>query len=132
MTATAIAEPPVWNLSDLYDAIDDPSIEADVAAARERAAAFEAGYAGRIATAELSAQTLRAALDEYEAIVCLQTRPMAYAHLRFSADTADPALGAFLQRMQEARTASTRHLIFFDLEIGKIPEETFGRIIGEP
>src|SRR5439155_8778995 len=105
---------------------------ADVAAARERAAAFEAGYAGRIATAELSAQTLRAAADEYEGILRLQTRPMAYAHLRFSADTADPALGAFLQRMQEARTASTRHLIFLDLEIGQIAEATFTAIIGDP
>ncbi len=124
--------PPVWDLSDLYDAVDDPRIAADVTAARERAQALEARYAGRIACPELSAETLRSALDEYEAILRLQDRPMAYAHLRFSADTADPALGAFLQRMQEARTASTRHLIFLDLEIGKIPETTFADLIGDP
>jgi oligoendopeptidase F len=128
---TAAPSAPVWDLSDLYDAIEDPRIEADVAAARERAEAFESRYAGRIAVAELSAETLRAALDEYEAILRLQTRPMAYAHLRFSADTADPALGAFLQRMQEARTASARHLIFFDLEIGQVPEATYARLIDE-
>jgi oligoendopeptidase F len=132
-TAVSSAPPsPAWDLSDLYDALDDPQIGADVTAARERAEAFEKRYAGRIATTELTAATLRAALDEYEAILRLQTRPIAYAHLRFSADTADPALGAFLQRMQEERTASTRHLIFFDLEIGKIPEETFQRVIADP
>ena len=131
MTTTTVS-PPVWDLSDLYAAIDDPRIEADVAAARERAQAFEARYAGQIAAAAVSAETLRGALDEYEAILCLHDRPMAYAHLRFSADTADPALGAFLQRMQEARTASTRHLIFLDLEIGQIPEATFTAIIGDP
>ena len=88
MTTTPVS-PPVWDLSDLYDAIDDPRIEADVAAARERAQAFEARYAGQIAAAAVSAETLRGALDEYEAILCLQDRPMAYAHLRFSADTAE-------------------------------------------
>jgi oligoendopeptidase F len=133
LMATAAAPPsqpaPAWNLSDLYDSIDDPRITADVTAAREQAQAFEKQYAGRIATAELTAATLKQALDEYEAILRLQTRPIAYAHLRFSADTADSVLGAFFQRMQEERTASTRHLIFFDLEIGKIPEETFNRII---
>jgi oligoendopeptidase F len=129
---TLTTSPPVWDLSDLYDSIDDPRIAADVAAARERAQAFETRYAGRIAARALTAETLRAALDEYEAILRQQDRPIAYAHLRFSADTSDPALGAFLQRMQEARTASTRHLIFLDLEVGKIPEATFAGIIGDP
>src|SRR5512138_3040508 len=89
--STAAATAPVWNLSDLYDSIEDPRIAADVSAARERAQALEAAYTGRIAAAELTTDTLRAALDEYEAILRLQDRPMAYASLRFSADTADPA-----------------------------------------
>ena len=63
MTTTPVS-PPVWDLSDLYDAIDDPRIEADVAAAQARAQAFEARYAGQIASPALSAETLRAALDE--------------------------------------------------------------------
>src|ERR1043166_5914933 len=37
-----------------------------------------------------------------------------------------------MQKMQEARTATSRHLIFFDLEIGKIPVETFDRAIADP
>jgi oligoendopeptidase F len=129
---TAAPSAPVWNLSDLYDSIEDPRIEADVTAARERAQSLEATYTGRIAASDLTAETLRLALDEYESILRQQDRPMVYASLRFSADTADPALGAFLQRMQEARTASTRHLIFLDLEIGKIPEAMFARIIDDP
>src|SRR5438270_12848142 len=68
---TAAPSAPVWNLSDLYDTLEDPRIGADVSAARERAEALEAAYTGRIATAELSAETLRAALDEYEAILRL-------------------------------------------------------------
>src|SRR5258708_21985404 len=99
---TAAPSAPAWNLSDLYDSLEDPRIAADVAAARERAQALEATYAGRIASATLTAESLRAALDEYEAVLRLQDRPMVYASLRFSADTADAALGAFLQRMQEA------------------------------
>jgi oligoendopeptidase F len=129
---TAAPSAPVWDLADLYDSVEDPRIAADVATARERAQALEAAYTGRITSTDLTAETLRAAMDEYEAIMRLQDRPMVYASLRFSADTADPALGAFLQRMQEARTASTRHLIFVDLEISNMPEKTFDRVIDAP
>jgi oligoendopeptidase F len=43
----------------------------------------------------------------------------------------DPRCGALLQRMQEVGTEIATHLIFFDLEIGKIPQDTFDRIIGD-
>src|ERR1041384_1243900 len=114
----AVQEAPiVWDLSDLYAGIDDPALNSDTDRLRQRARAFEERYRARIAGDDGTAETLRAALDEYEEINRLRTRPLAYASLMFSADTSDPARGALLQRMQVESTSISTHLIFFDLEI---------------
>jgi oligoendopeptidase F len=121
-----------WDLSDLYKGLDDPALLEDPVRIRERAQAFEDRYRGRIAAADCTPETLREALDEYERINRLRVRPMAYAGLMFSADTSDPARGAMLQRMQQEGTAISRHLLFFELEIGRMPEETFRRAAADP
>ncbi len=46
-----------------------------------------------------------------------------YAALRFSADTADPATGALLQKAQEQATAIETTLLFFELEWAALPQE---------
>jgi oligoendopeptidase F len=129
----AIQEPPVvWDLSDLYSGISDPALDGDYQRLSERAAAFEQRYRGRIATEECSAVTLREALDEYEEINRQRAKPLAFASLMFSADTTDAARGALLQKMQVKSTAISTHLIFFDLEIGRLPEQTFSQLVGDP
>ncbi len=129
---TALAAPPVWDLSDLYSGLDDPRLQSDLDRVREQARAFEEAYRGKIAAPECTPATLRAALDEYDRLNRERARPIAYAGLQFSANTADPARGALLQRMQVENTGISTHLIFFDLEIGRIPDATFAAIIGDP
>ncbi|MFN3651812.1 MAG: M3 family oligoendopeptidase [Armatimonadota bacterium] len=129
---TPPSAPPAWDLSDLYTGFEDPALRTDLDASLARAQEFEAKYRNRIATAELQPETLRQAMEEYDALNRLKIRPLAYAHLMFAADTADPARGAFFQRLQQENTASSAHLIFFELEIGKIPQETFDRVIADP
>ncbi len=46
-----------------------------------------------------------------------------YAALRFSTDTADPANGALLQKVQEQETAIETTLLFFELEWAALPDE---------
>ena len=46
----------------------------------------------------------------------LAGRAANYAHLRFAADTEDPAIGALLQRVTERATAIQTQLLFFELE----------------
>ena len=130
---TADAAPPVvWDLSDLYSGIDDPSIQTDHERLLARAAAFEGRYKSRLSASDCSAATLRAALDEYEAILRNRVRPGVYSSLLFSADTSDPARGALLQQIRSQGTAISIHLLFVPLEIGKMPEETFQALIGDP
>jgi oligoendopeptidase F len=131
MTAT-LSEAPVWDLSDLYSGLDDPAIQRDCDRLRERACSFEERYRGRIAASECTTALLRAALDEYEEILRDRAKPVAYSSLMFNADTRDPARGALLQKMRAERTAITVHLIFFELELGRMPEGTFRRLIEDP
>ena len=46
----------------------------------------------------------------------LAGRALNYAHLRFAGDTADPAIGALMQKGTERATALQTRLLFFELE----------------
>src|SRR5947209_3125389 len=104
-----------WDLSALFAGIEDPAIETHLAAVQARAQRFEERYRGRIDHPELTVATLREALAEFEAISQEQTKPVAFAHLVFAADTSDARHGAFLQRIRERSTQISLHLLFFEL-----------------
>lgn len=123
---------PTWDLSDLYAGVDDPRLEADMQAGRVRAEEFARRFKGTIAVADLTAAHLRAALDEYEALLRSQYRPQAFASLLFSTNTQDPARGALLQKSREFGSAAGTLLVFFDLEIGQIPEAAYQTISTSP
>src|ERR1700720_2193685 len=74
-------------------------VERRLADALERAQTFATRYAGRLS--ELDSEGLREAMQELAVIHELIGRAGAYAALRFSTDTADPANGALLQVAQE-------------------------------
>ena len=62
-------------------------------------------------------------MTELQEISELASRSGHYAMLRFSVDTADPAIGALLQRMQEKSTAIETRLLFFELEWAALEDE---------
>ena len=86
-----------WDLSSLVYGEDDAGADRLLGEATTRAQVFAETYAGRIA--ELDAPTFGAAVRELQEISELASRAGNYAMLRFSIDTADPALGALLQRV---------------------------------
>jgi oligoendopeptidase F len=116
-TAAAGLADVAWDLSDLLDGAGrDPAaaVDAMLEEAQRRADAFAAEHAGRVA--ELDGPGLVAAMRELAALEELAGRAGSYAHLAFSTDTADPARGALLQRMQEQATGIETRLLFFQLE----------------
>ncbi|MBM4069973.1 MAG: M3 family oligoendopeptidase [Planctomycetes bacterium] len=122
-----------WNLSDLYQSVDDPKIGADLAGALERARAFEARYRGKIETLDAaSAGLLREALIELEGLFEQLDRPAVYAGLVHAAKTDDSRHGALLSRTREERTASNKHLIFFDLEWVKVADDVVAKLLANP
>ena len=121
-----------WNLGDLFSGADDPKLGAALAAAQTRAEQFEAEYKGKIASLELPAETLGAALREYEAIQQEAAKPIAFASLWFTTDTGDPARGAFLQKMREESTRLSLPLLFFELELAALADDTLAPLLNTP
>ncbi len=103
-----------WDLSPLVHGEDDAGADRLLDEATQRAQAFADTYAGRLG--ELEQAQFAAAVTELQEISELASRAGNYAMLRFSIDTADPALGALLQRVQEKSTQIETKLIFFELE----------------
>ncbi len=114
-----------WNLDDLLageSAEDDESaVSSLLEKADEGAAAFAAEYEGKVAS--LDSDGLRVAMEKLAGISDFAGRALNYAHLRFAADTADPANGALLQMGSEKATAIQTRLIFFELEWAALDDE---------
>jgi oligoendopeptidase F len=103
-----------WDLEPLVEGEGEPGVERRVREALERSQAFAGRYAGKLD--ELDSAGLREAMQELAEIHELVARAGYYAALRFSTDTADPANGALLQKVQEQETAIQTTLLFFELE----------------
>jgi oligoendopeptidase F len=110
-----------WDLSPLVYGEDDAGADRLLGEALQGAQSFAESYAGRIG--ELDPPTFAAAVAELQEISELASRAGNYAMLRFSIDTADPALGALLQRVQEKSTQIETQLIFFELEWAALEDE---------
>ncbi|NDJ36504.1 MAG: M3 family oligoendopeptidase [Chloroflexi bacterium] len=124
------AEEVSWDLTDLYSAQDDPAIDADLHSAQTTAQALAADYRGRIAT--LSAGALASMLQRYEQAAEKIARAYSYASMAFSVDTADPALGALVAKMQENYSQFQQTIIFFSLEWANLDPEQAQALIEDP
>ncbi|MBT9587445.1 M3 family oligoendopeptidase [bacterium] len=132
--STSVQDPPSlpsWDLSELYHAVDDPRIDQDLTSALEKAQRFESIYRGKISQPGISSQELLLALDAYEGLLRNQSRPGCYASLHYSTDTTDTARGALTQKVREIGSKISTHLIFFDLELAKLPLESFDRLLSD-
>lgn len=122
-TATG-AESIRWNLDDLYTGLDDPKIDADLAALLKMAAEFAASHRGKLTT------TLGAALTAKAEMSKLADRLIAYLMLRRSTDATNAKIQQRLGQVFEAWSeAEANHLTFFDHELVAIDEGTYRGIL---
>jgi oligoendopeptidase F len=110
-----------WDLEPLLDGRGEEAIDAQLDEAQRRADAFAERYPGHVA--ELDGPGLVEAMNELADIYELVEKAGTYASLRFSTDTADPARGALLQKVQERATAIETKLLFFGLEWAALDDE---------
>src|SRR4051794_9562936 len=99
-----------WDLSDLLDGggidsvgSDEEAVNALLDRATELAESFAQAYEGQVA--ELEGPGLVEAMTRLAEISELAGRAGSFAHLRFAADTEDPANGALVQLVSERGTA---------------------------
>jgi oligoendopeptidase F len=126
--AATTLEEVTWDLSDLLDGggidavgTDEEAVNALLDRAAELAESFAQTYEGRVA--ELDGAGLVEAMTRLAEISELAGRAGSFAHLRFAADTEDPANGALVQLVSERGTAVETKLLFFDLEWVQVPDE---------
>jgi oligoendopeptidase F len=131
VSATATFESPKvhWNLGDLYSGMDDPRIEATLAAQKGRCEEFAKKYRGRINSRNLSAETLAAAVAEYESIAQESSKPSNYAGLMFATSSDNPSVGAFMQKIREKDTELNVILMFFELELLAADEAVISNLL---
>jgi oligoendopeptidase F len=110
-----------WDLEPLLDGQGEERVDQQLDEAQERADAFAARYAGRVA--ELEPEEFVAAMREVAELYELVGKAGSYASLRFSTNTADPARGALLQKVSERGTAIETKLLFFGLEWAALDDD---------
>jgi oligoendopeptidase F len=119
--ATTALEDVAWDLEPLVDGRGADGADSLLDEATARAEKLAAAHAGKVA--QLDGPGLAAAIAELEQISELVGRAGSYAALRFAVDTADPANGALLQRVQERGTVIETTLLFFELEWAALTDE---------
>lgn len=119
-----------WDLTDLYTGPEDQAFTSELENAISGAEAFKDKYYGRIG--ELGADELAPAVAELEELHSLIGRAGAYAYMRFSSDTSDPARGALLQKVQEQGTKFSTITLFTELEWVAVPDDKAERLLAEP
>ncbi len=123
----------VWNLDDLLEGdTSDPtaSVTALLDEAEKASDKFAGEYEGKVA--ELDGPGLIVAMTKLADISDRAGRALNYAHLRFAADTADPANGALLQMGSERATQIQTKLLFFDLEWAALDDDKAEELLATP
>ena len=115
---TTVSDPELetvaWDLEELVEGDGTTGVDRLLDEATRRADAFAAAHAGKMA--ELDGPGLVGVMQELAGIQDQLGRAGNYAALQFSTDTADPARGALLQKVQERATQLETKLLFFELE----------------
>jgi len=115
---------PTWNLGDLYTSISSKKINNDLIFIRKKTKSFEKKYQNKILN--LSSSEMHKAIIQLEIIDEKMDKILSFAHLLVSENINNEKNKIFLQEMQEKITSYFSNIIFFNLELNKIEERTYG------
>ena len=120
-TSGNLGDLPEWDLTDLYPGQDSEPLKKDIAWLEDACAAFSADYQGKMA--DLDADGLLSCIRDYEKISSITGRIMSYAGLLYYQNTTDQDRSKFFSDMQGKVNDFTTHLVFFSLELNRIPDD---------
>ncbi|SMX33572.1 M3 family oligoendopeptidase [Actibacterium lipolyticum] len=112
---------PEWDLTDLYQSEDAPELKRDMDWLEKACADFAADYEGKLAG--LDAKGMLDCVLRYERIDVIGGRIMSFAGLRYYQNTTDAERAKFFSDCQDKITTFTTPLVFYTLEINRIPDE---------
>ncbi|MEN8833547.1 MAG: M3 family oligoendopeptidase [Pacificibacter sp.] len=113
---------PDWDLSDLYPAVDAPEVKRDLDWLEEACAAFASDFEGKLAG--LDGAGMYDCILRNERISQVAGRLGSFAGLLYYQNTVDGERAKFFSDIQDKLTTFTAPLVFFSLEVNRIPDET--------
>ncbi|MEM5467782.1 M3 family oligoendopeptidase [Celeribacter marinus] len=119
---------PNWDLSDLYPAADAPEVQRDLDWVHTACATFAADYEGKLA--DLDGAGMYECITRNERISQVAGRLGSFAGLLYYQNTTDGERVKFFSDVQDKLTTSTAPLVFFSLEVNRIPDETIETMLG--
>ncbi|GLQ26013.1 M3 family oligoendopeptidase [Sulfitobacter pacificus] len=120
---------PEWDLSDLYTGEDAPELKRDLDWLEQACASFASDYEGKLEG--LDAAGLLECVLRNEKINQIAGRIMSFAGLRYYQLTTDVGRAKFMSDMQEKITNFTTPLVFFTLELNKLPNDHMGKLLAQ-
>ena len=111
---------PVWDLSDLYESPDAPELKRDLDWLEQACSDFARDYQGKLA--DLDAKGMLDCVLRHERIDAISGRIMSFAGLRYYQLTTDADRAKFMSDCQDKITNYSTPLVFFTLEINRIPD----------
>lgn len=120
---------PEWDLSDLYTSEDAPELKRDLDWLEDACASFATDYEGNLA--DLDAKGLLDCVLRNEKINQIAGRIMSFAGLRYYQLTTDAGRAKFMSDCQEKVTNFTTPLVFFSLELNKLPDDHLDMLLAQ-
>ena len=111
---------PGWNLSDLYQGIDDKQIDKDLETYRKTAMQFAKKYKGKVA--ELDAAGFLKMARECEKRSVLGSKLGIFSYLTMVTQMKNAAAMTFYQNISEKLNDYSKPTIFLSLELNRLPE----------
>ncbi len=119
---------PNWNLSDLYSSINDKQIELDIKNIEKEIKDFQS-YRGKIK--DLTGKELYDSIIKYENIGEIMGKLGSFAYLKYAENLSLDENVKFFQKINEKLTDLSSNLIFFSLEVNKIPSAQLNAMYAE-
>lgn len=120
---------PSWNLKDLYKSEKDGKINVHLSSSLQKAREFQERYREKLTP---SASEVLQALQQYESIYLVATKPVLYSNLLFAESCNPPGRGAFMQNVRAEYLKIHQQLLFFELEMLKFSVSDLTRLKKDP
>ncbi len=117
---------PIWNLKDFYHSHDSKEFRKDLIELEHLTNEFSRNYKGNLS--KLSARNLINAISRYEKIEEIIIKIKSYTFLLYCTDQLNETKSVFYQKTSEDLTKLESKLIFFGLEINKLPNKNLNNI----
>lgn len=111
---------PAWDLSDLYNGIDDPKIQKDLDKYKKNAEQLAKKYKGKIK--DLSSEEFLQAVKSVEEMSIIGSMLGEFAYLNMVTQMKNKEAMIFYQNISEKLTDYSKPTIFFSLEVNKLPD----------